>query len=276
MAPKHLKQLPVTDFCQAMMDLDDVTLPKSIPNKSTKNKKQQIEVKTKKRQNLKVLNTSVSPKISEYKGWLQSGRRIKDNKSKTDDVENKIKTVNNSSKVDEKVAKQTQKTELFLKYGVHMPTYEDILKNQEKWKLYKQNLENIFQDNFEVPVHKSKNYEYEENINKPVEVLGCTHLTKHQLKSAVCNNLDYLMEISDDSRLNWKQDQNASLAAFDREQKLIIAKYIQKKMYNKALYNSQNVFKVLLPELCLKIFMDEHNMTQEEAKNYLEQRPIDE
>lgn len=120
--------------------------------------------------------------------------------------------------------------------------------------------------------------------------IDCTHMTNQELKEAFDRNLPYLLDIYNGTRYSSRHEQyfseqltdifstnslmcSSSLSIFNGEQKLYLAKKIAKN-FKDLESNTQYYFKVLLPDICLKIFMDEHNMTQEEAINYLDNKPV--
>ncbi|KAB0795014.1 hypothetical protein PPYR_11853 [Photinus pyralis] len=169
----------------------------------------------------------------------------------------------------------------FQKYGVILPTYEEALLHKQKLEEMKQAIAD-----FDVSNDSISDFELDFEEPKPIEILDCKHLNDEQLEEELKLNHQYLYDIVHGIRKSERHDKfmnamyktgtktddlthNTSMITFTFEQKRLLLKYLSKKFGD----NTQYFFKVLLPELCTKIFMDTHNMTYSEAVSYLNSRP---
>ncbi|KAK4877354.1 hypothetical protein RN001_009860 [Aquatica leii] len=178
----------------------------------------------------------------------------------------------------------------FAKYGVKVPTLDDIINHQKKLeRLEKIAAEFELMDDYIEPPMEFHVIE----PKKSVKILGCKHLTDDQLKVIFQQNYQYLYDIhhgisfceryirfqKEDYRNNFTVKDlkyNTSMITFKLDQILLLVDLLFEK-FDDGKYGSamQYFFKVLLPELCKKIFMDTHNMTDNEATVYLDNRPVE-
>ncbi|KAK5639046.1 hypothetical protein RI129_011538 [Pyrocoelia pectoralis] len=125
-----------------------------------------------------------------------------------------------------------------------------------------------------------------------IPMLDCKHITKEELEMQLEKHYQFVHDIfhaiSKSERhekykdrkyhsMSSSQDSltyNTSMITFSYEQKEIMLSYLYKKFDNNEFHTQTDYFfKVLLPELCTKIFMDIHNMSKDEAVAYLDRRP---
>lgn len=180
-----------------------------------------------------------------------------------------------------RVGKQNVST-YFLKYGINVPSFEKIIQEHKKTEKYKKYLENIVLPSCTDAYSPLEKIEDGDNYD---EVLDCKHLTLEKIRQAVKRNIKYLKRIYSREQYSERHESflkqhnlsfdendlryNTSTITFTYEQNREMVKILEKEFGDNVPY----FFMVLLPELCLKIFMEEHNMSYEEAVEYLEQRP---
>lgn len=165
----------------------------------------------------------------------------------------------------------------YKKYGVNVPSISSIMQDIEdtnKFVASIKKLENcavVLKTNFE------KTFVNKED-NKVI--LDCKHISDEEITSAFEKNLSYITEIFKGIRYSKRHDlfqtnanliHNTSMITFTLQQKGILMRLMRQTFGNAYV---DYFLKVLLPELCLKIFMDEHKMTNEEAVKYLAERPV--
>lgn len=165
----------------------------------------------------------------------------------------------------------------FQKYGMLIPSYEDILKEREECDKYHAlicSLEKLISPTEDIKLDISDDDPSE-------ECKDCKHMTTDAIVSAFERNLDYLNKIRDGTIYRKRHElfkktitnngliYNTSMILFKDEHKDMLIKKLCKQYGDDDLSSSDYYFKVLLPELCLKIFMDEYSMTHEEAVRYL-------
>ncbi|KAK5644958.1 hypothetical protein RI129_006258 [Pyrocoelia pectoralis] len=170
----------------------------------------------------------------------------------------------------------------FTKYGVILPTFEEALTHKQELDKLKKAI-----DEFDVSDDSIERFvlETEEPI-KAIRILDCKHLSDEELRQKLEQNYEYLYNIvhgiskserhkkftTAQYKTGTRTDDltyNTSMITFTFEQKQLLLHYLSKNFGD----NNQYFFKVLLPELCTKIFMDTHNMTYSEAVSYLDSRP---
>lgn len=171
----------------------------------------------------------------------------------------------------------------YIKYGVRIPSFEKMLQEQKKAEKYKKYVENL-----ELPIFNDDKDMFRKDDSIEVdEILDCKHLSLEEISEATKRNFAYLEKICSGEHHSERHDAffkkscplnfdernlmyNTSTITFSYEQNREMIKMLEKKFGDNVPY----FFKVLLPELCLKIFMDVHNMSHDEAVEYLERRPV--
>lgn len=180
---------------------------------------------------------------------------------------------------------------LYKKYGVLIPTIDEILQEKKELEVYKNQL-NSFQCINEscleslVPSKIS-----EKRFDQCEEILDCKHLSLTQISKVVRKNLKYLQDIMNGRVFNKRHElfynknnkpftlttkdltYNTSMVLFTYDQTEYILSEL-KKYLDPDDKLTQYFFQVLLPELCLKIFIDTHDMSYDNAVAYLDTRPI--
>lgn len=121
--------------------------------------------------------------------------------------------------------------------------------------------------------------------------LNCYHLTEQQVRHGVIDHIVEARQICSGSMWNKRHEMfynahasehmleeigqilsmetTTCIYAFEDDKIRLILNMLRAEFGNQAMYN----FLVLLPELCLRIFMDVHNMTYDEVVHYIENRP---
>ncbi|KAB0801128.1 hypothetical protein PPYR_05482 [Photinus pyralis] len=176
----------------------------------------------------------------------------------------------------------------FKRYGMHVPTFQEMMAYRKEYEKMEKEVEFIDAAIAE-PIIKVP----EEPQKEPVPILDCKHLTEDQLQILLEQNYLFAHNIFHGITKNARHDRfkatkyhritfsksnliyNTSMIVFSYEQKRFMLKYLYSKFDNEGEFHTQTdyFFKVLLPELCTKIFMDTYQMTKEEAESYLAVRP---
>nr|XP_023019572.1 uncharacterized protein LOC111508340 [Leptinotarsa decemlineata] len=181
--------------------------------------------------------------------------------------------------------------ESFIKYGVSIPTIDEILKDQKDLQNYKTQVESfkpMCDKSFELPFCVK-------NLNtSPVVdtlVLDCKGLSLKDVTKCFRSNVGYISDIFHGRVYNERHDRynnintkvftlttkdlsyNTSMIVFTFKQIEHMLSLLGKEFDTKD-NKTHYFFQVLLPELCLKIFMDTHGMSREEAVLYLDERPV--
>lgn len=183
-----------------------------------------------------------------------------------------------------------KRNKLCKKYGVILPTVEEILQEKKDLEVYKNQLE-AFQDINEyniLSLNKGK-----QCLEVTEEILDCKHLSLKHISKFVRKNLAFLKDIMCGRVFNERHERfsdkykkpltlstkdltyNTSMILFTYEQTEYMISKLQKYLDPEDKL-THYFFQVLLPELCLRIFMEEHNMNYEQAVMYLDSRPISE
>lgn len=245
---------------------------------------------TKSRKTNKIVNYKLSPKITEYNGWIETNKAKmfkenypENNSSKID----KGKKKNCQKKLDLEEKKERNVSASYQKYGVRVPSINSILKDIKDNKQFQANVNNLKFDDYTV-VHSNFEEILQNKCNR--NIFDCKHMSDEAITEAFEKNLSYMEEICNGTRYSKRHElfhrqksvstsfieknliYNTSMITFTQEQKKILLKMMIKTFTQ---LHMDYFFKVLLPELCLKIFIDEHNMTNEEAVNYLRECPVE-
>lgn len=167
------------------------------------------------------------------------------------------------------------------KGGIRIPTAAEIQKERDDiercLKMIKE-VESIKQ----TPTEEL--FKVDDSSDEEIELIDCKHLTIPQL-DLYYNKYKQLMEdiingTEKSDRHNRYYDNkydkrsitfNFSTYVFDFTQLHHLLNLMEKELSSK---DETYIFHVLLPEICLKIFMDEHEMSKEAATVYLNKRPI--
>lgn len=174
------------------------------------------------------------------------------------------------------------------KHDVVMPSYEKIMADIKKYDEHKamiMKLEKFDESIFNKPI---PNDCLLPNKVSNLKALDCKHLSFEQLKASFHSHKDLLWEIFTGTRYHKSHElfemmghrhkanvnAGATFLALTQEQIDYLMDQLRAEFdpeNNKLLY----FFQVLLPHLCLLIFMDEHEMSEEEANLYFDKMPID-
>lgn len=234
---------------------------------------------------------------------VPSPRRLRTRKRKNDDspkitswlnkenTEKKARSVPKPKPLDVTVSKKKSKslkrTPSFEKYGIRVPSFDKIVADQRKFEEDKEGVQQLL-DEFDEKILKESVpndcLEEEEFIG---ELLDCKHLTNEDINKAFERYKSTLRDIikgktySERHVIYHKKFPpfndlrcSSSLVVFTQDQIEILLKRLRSEFDpndTMAVY----FFQVLLPELCLLIFKEEHKMTTREAKDYLNKRPLD-
>lgn len=264
-----------------------------------------LQARTSKKKNKNVREKSSQRIISvnnENKQIRKGVQKISKQKTGLDDnVENescneKIFVSIYGSQSTSKQIKRTKNSrrDSFEKYGVLLPSYQKVLENKIK-------IENeaIALDAYEAEygnheislLNTSQNSNHNTECSIEQDLLDCECLEDKELQEHFLLNLDYIKNIQngsfesdrhkkflnyDPSRYFTLQDlcYSPSTFVFNINQKDLMLKMLE-DYFDPEGENTDYLFKVLLPELCLKIFMDVHEMNRSEAIDYLNWRPLE-
>ncbi|CAH1114138.1 unnamed protein product [Psylliodes chrysocephalus] len=196
--------------------------------------------------------------------------------------------LNNKSKKNKKITttKKEQKA-LFQKYGVHVPTVDEILRDKERLEKDKQKLAQFVPMNDDSLLFEPF---IEEAPQEKENILHCKDLTNEQLLKSFKKNRKYLNSIISGKIKNERHDKyfdknrvitnsfsdltyNTSTIVFTFEQNEYLIDLLQ-EAFDPEDKKTQYFFQVLLPELCLKIFMEKHKMNYDVAVKHLDKQPI--
>lgn len=202
------------------------------------------------------------------------------------DKDRNVKSPSKNTKGKDKVFGKHTLSASYLKYGVRLPTFEKILQEHEKTEKYKKCLENMELPSYIESYDYNSKFKVTDETSSPNRILDCKHLTLEETRAAVKRNIRYLRKIYSGQKhcerhnAFFKQHKpnfdksdlryNTSTITFTYEQNKEMVKMLEREFGDE---NVSYFFMVLLPELCLKIFMQEHDMRHAEATEYLEQRP---
>lgn len=183
---------------------------------------------------------------------------------------------------------RTTQTESFKKYGVIVPSLDEIVAAQQEFSNYKTRVAEA--QTLREPTFKMLSSPQKSNLSED-KLLDCKHLTIEEVTKYFKNNLPLLRDI-----INGKKYCDRHRRYFDKKNKLdvlttrdltysistIVFNFEQvdhmitlmRNEFDPDDHKTSYFFKVLVPELCLKIFMEVYNMNKREATTYLENRPI--
>lgn len=200
------------------------------------------------------------------------------------------KKLTSQSNIETSVAKRAR-SDSIERYGVGLPTFQEILAYGKEVDKMKESIE--FIDALDLQPEPTFDFKMDEHKSTPIPVLDCKHITNEELEMQLERHYQFVYDIfhaiSKSERhekykhkkyhsMSLSQDSltyNTSMITFTYEQKEIMLSYLYKKFDNQEFHTQTDYFfKVLLPELCTKIFMDIHNMSKDEAVAYLDRRPV--
>ena len=210
----------------------------------------------------------MSPCANKRRAKSKAGHKPKSPKVKTKSVPS-LKRANNS----------------FERYGILLPTFEDIMEQRKKLENDKKILQDILPKiGTALPKRPSV------KIKQPkIKMLDCKHMTEKEIANAFEKNLNHLRDIRSEKiycerheRFKTERNVNAlsansltyntSMIVFKLQQKKALAEMIERHFQGECV---DYYFKVLLPELCLRIFMDTHALSPSKAIEYLDERPVE-
>lgn len=178
----------------------------------------------------------------------------------------------------------TFQSEAFKRYGVIVPSIEEMLAEKSNLVSYKRHVEEA--QMIAEPVFVWPTLPKPEPFSEPM--LDCKNLTPDELTEQFKLNVGFLAGIHAGKSFSERHQRyhnasqwrhkftlndltyNTSTIVFSFEQVDHLATLIDKRFPDQSKY----VFQVLLPELCLKIFMNQHDMSKLQAKKYLDKRPV--
>lgn len=171
-----------------------------------------------------------------------------------------------------------------------LPSVDEVLQEKKELELYKNKLETVH-DICMLNKVLSPLKNQEVCLKQHNQILDCKHLSLRKISKAVKNNLDDLKDIMCGKVFNERHKKfsdrykkiltlttkdltyNTSMVLFTYDQvEYMLTKL--KKYLDPEDKLTEYFFKVLLPELCLKIFMQAHNMSYDDAVVYLDSRPF--
>lgn len=228
------------------------------------------------------LQSTIVPSIDEIGADQKNLSNLKKKKFDSDNNDAKKQSLSVKGQAP---CKRPKKIKACKTYGVLVPSIDEIIADQKCFSKYKIQVEKA--QALEAPIMKMPNipmkYKDEETY------LDCKHLTLEDINEQFKKNLSFLSGIlkghtPSDRHQQYNDKMNrihkftnltfsTSTIVFGFEQLDLIISLLHEEfdpLYKKTCY----IFKVLLPELCLKIFMDIHNMNKTDAISYLDKRPV--
>ncbi|RZC43275.1 hypothetical protein BDFB_011938, partial [Asbolus verrucosus] len=231
-----------------------------------------------------------SPKITQ---WLNKEndnvKKSKCKKEKKDKAnDSKLKPLDIAvNKVSEKTKSGRKRTKLernssFETYGIVIPSYEKILEDQKKFEEHKNQVK-IFDAFDDKILEKSFNIECLKEVEKfSGDILDCKHLSLVELSDGFNKHIATLRDIMNEKKFSERHNRyhqknkandgfsmrdlrcSTSAVVFTQEQKdhMLDLMRIDLDPEDKL---TNYFFQVLLPELCLLLFMDCHNMSRKKA-----------
>lgn len=285
--PPRLKQLGIGHFCSPLQQ-------RNSHNSSTFSTTPVMNAKPKRKYAVRSKTSKSLPVKYKLDGWL-----CKKQPKKNENCEPPISSANTKSKsesVNSSKNKSNQKANTRVKKSkddddscsryknIRLPSLKDIVQYEELLRKEKACLEY-----FDSLHCSQKSIELSDIDTEEDVVLDCKHLTPSELTACYQSNFKYTSDIFHGKRHNERHERfrkmekvkeafterdlryNVSMISFTFEQKEHLLDMLHEDFVEETMGgNSQYFCKVLLPELCLKIFMDTHRMDNEEAVEYLE------
>lgn len=219
-------------------------------------------------------------KFIDSDGWIET-----DNKKCVDNTEPFRKK--ETSDHNENISKEPKGAILFDKCGIKSPCFENILDRKQDLTHKKERLNNMCLKELAVTESVEQSKETDSDILS-LKMLDCKHLSSQDLLNAFNTNLKYITDIVSSNR---QQDHNrhslvhklklmkypknlarsTSMTTFDYKQKQQLLKLLQEQFCE----STPSFLTQLLSEMCLKIFMDVHNMSFKNAVEYLHKHCVE-
>ncbi|KAH1022328.1 hypothetical protein HUJ04_011749 [Dendroctonus ponderosae] len=243
-------------------------------------------------------STRVSPKSAAAKRKFNPAKdcapsskkvKIRRKKEKAQVNNSKSKGELNNEDIEERLLaspkRNTDQSEAFKRYGVIVPSIEEMLAEKNNLVSYRQHVEEA--QKIDEPTFVWPSLPKREQFCEPM--LDCKSLTLDELTEQFNLNVSFLAGISGGKTYSDRHQRyhnsnqwqhkftlrdltyNTSTIVFSFEQVDHLATLIDGGFPDQSKY----VFQVLLPELCLKIFMNQHDMSKLQAKKYLDMRPVE-
>lgn len=196
--------------------------------------------------------------------------------------------------VSKDILKKKMYSDSFKKYGISLPSVEDIVTDEKHLSTYKTQLlevERIVKQKL-VPCLSPK-----KNSTSQVILLDCKHLNLDNISEYFHSKINYLRNILT-GKINCVRHRifctnetsedltyNNSMIVFNFNQIEHILTLMEKEFETDTISQKNEsisqlnkksyFFKVLIPVFCLEVFMKEHNMSKYKANIYLNKRPIE-
>ncbi|KAL3280265.1 hypothetical protein HHI36_017760 [Cryptolaemus montrouzieri] len=293
-SPK-LKQRDIKDFLNSPLKLEDykIVTTKWINTESNdiKSKTSRVKgvAKSKGKSKRNKTNTA-SPQQIKNRTSLDKWIEMNDKSINLPRIESHCENDKKSS-VKGKKKKKLPRSDSFEKYGMVLPSLKEILKNAEELKRETAALEEFDKMYNETDITLSDELKQLLDVeNSPGkngrELLDCKDLCLSDLDKYFADHVVHIRDIFNEVvyserhetyknvAMRGKLVYNTSMVVFTHDQIGHLVKLLEIEL-DPERGNTEYLFKVLLPELCLRIFMSKYDMTQEEAVDYLEWRPAD-
>lgn len=270
-------------------------LTKSSPvSKRIRSKKNSTRAKSKSKTKNKTCETPVQNCTTEVNSplekWIQRKRsdspwdRFKE-LAKHNQTQQNAKNDTNTSKPKKKL--KFCRNDSFEKYGVVLPTVDQILNNMDtirkEGKILDEYDKLYCESDIAIPTSLKT---ISDSPEKTIPLLSCEHLSQFELDKYVIKYLDYLKDISkgvEYSQRHETYNKHNSKSKLTFSFSMIVYKESQLEYLTERIEElldpegkrTEYLFMVILPELCLKIFMNEFEMSKTEAVDYLNRRPVD-
>lgn len=228
----------------------------------------------------------------ENQSTLNDFLTIKQNQGTKRKTLNKTPSIESSDLPSPKLSKSKRSVnKLYKKYGIILPSLDEILKEKRELEDYKNRLESFQCKNelsLELPLQVK-----DSNVCSKHEavILDCKNLSFKKISKAIRKHLGYLEDIMCEKVYNARHlrfynknkkiftlttkdlTYNTSMILFTYDQNEYMLTKL-KKYLDPEDKLTQYFFQVLLPELCLRIFMDSYKMSREEAVACLDSQPL--
>ncbi|KAK9884826.1 hypothetical protein WA026_009053 [Henosepilachna vigintioctopunctata] len=243
---------------------------------------------------VKMRNKKSFPKIDSLHSTSDTAINIsKGQKIKNDNTQSEVSSriFLNSAQNNAKVKRKhnLHKNDSFEEYGLLLPSYEKILGNKVIMENEARALDTYEELYADLDITLPNELKDMLNLNDTPgtsDLLDCKSLSIEELSNCFYENLNYIRNILEGNVYSERHKKfidgdptfdftySISTVIYTEEQQDHLLMLLEKNFDPEA-ENTQYFFKVLLPELCLKIFMDLHNKTFEEAVKYLEWMPVE-
>ncbi|XP_066156434.1 uncharacterized protein [Euwallacea fornicatus] len=195
------------------------------------------------------------------------------------------------------IRKKQNLTKTFKKYGVIVPSLEEILAEQKQIREYKKQVQQVMQlkkPNLSA-LTTLTNERRSDRIRLQVSDaigLNCLHLTLEQIALYFNKHVSDMKKIID-KKFPSERHKNCCLEknAVPQNISYLDLEYTSRSMvftfdqvdhmatlitthFDSEDISTKHLFQVLIPELCFKIFMDVHKMDKQQAKSFFDKRPV--